>query len=65
MLKVEALQASYGQSQVLFDVGLEINRGEVITLLGRNGMAFAAFDAACIANAASSNSHRNAGVSGG
>jgi branched-chain amino acid transport system ATP-binding protein len=38
MLKVEALQASYGQSQVLFDVGLEINRGEVITLLGRNGM---------------------------
>jgi len=38
MLKVEALQASYGQSQVLFDVGLEISRGEVITLLGRNGM---------------------------
>ena len=38
MLKAEALQASYGQSQVLFDVGLEINRGEVITLLGRNGM---------------------------
>jgi branched-chain amino acid transport system ATP-binding protein len=38
MLQVEALQASYGQSQVLFDVGLEINRGEVITLLGRNGM---------------------------
>jgi len=38
MLKVEALQASYGQSQVLFYVGPEINRGEVITLLGRNGM---------------------------
>ncbi len=38
MLKVEALQASYGQSQVLFDVGLEVNRGEVVTLLGRNGM---------------------------
>jgi branched-chain amino acid transport system ATP-binding protein len=38
MLKVEALQASYGQSQVLFDVALEVNRGEVVTLLGRNGM---------------------------
>ena len=38
MLKVEGLQAGYGQSQVLFDVGLEVNRGEVVTLLGRNGM---------------------------
>ncbi|MFL6795940.1 MAG: ABC transporter ATP-binding protein [Xanthobacteraceae bacterium] len=38
MLRVEGLQASYGQSQVLFDVGLEVNRGEVVTLLGRNGM---------------------------
>ena len=38
MLKVEALQASYGQSQVLFDVGIEVNRGEMVTLLGRNGM---------------------------
>ena len=38
MLKVEALQASYGQSQVLFDIGFEVNRGEMVTLLGRNGM---------------------------
>jgi branched-chain amino acid transport system ATP-binding protein len=38
MLKVEALQASYGQSQVLFDVGFEVKRGEMVTLLGRNGM---------------------------
>jgi branched-chain amino acid transport system ATP-binding protein len=38
MLKVEALQASYGQSQVLFDVGFVVNRGEMVTLLGRNGM---------------------------
>jgi len=38
MLKVEALQASYGQSQVLFDVWIEVNRGEMVTLLGRNGM---------------------------
>ena len=38
MLTVEGLQTSYGQSQVLFDVGLEIHHGEVVTLLGRNGM---------------------------
>jgi branched-chain amino acid transport system ATP-binding protein len=38
MLEVEGLQTSYGQSQVLFDVGFEIRRGEVVTLLGRNGM---------------------------
>ena len=38
MLTVEGLQTSYGQSQVLFGVGLEVRRGEVVTLLGRNGM---------------------------
>src|SRR5665213_2156243 len=38
MLTVEGLQASYGQSQVLFDVSLEVRRGEMVTLLGRNGM---------------------------
>jgi branched-chain amino acid transport system ATP-binding protein len=38
MLKVEGLQTSYGQSQVLFDITFAIGRGEVVTLLGRNGM---------------------------
>jgi len=38
MLTVNGLQGGYGQSQVLFDVSLEINKGEVVTLLGRNGM---------------------------
>ena len=38
MLRVERLQAAYGTSQVLFDVDLEIREGEVVTLLGRNGM---------------------------
>jgi branched-chain amino acid transport system ATP-binding protein len=38
MLKVEGIETSYGQSQVLFQVGFEINRGEVVTLIGRNGM---------------------------
>ena len=38
MLTVEGLQTSYGQSQALFGVDLEVRRGEVVTLLGRNGM---------------------------
>ncbi len=38
MLRVEALETSYGQSQVLFQVGFEVQRGEVVTLIGRNGM---------------------------
>ena len=38
MLKVEGLQSGYGASQVLFDVSLQVADGEVVTLLGRNGM---------------------------
>jgi branched-chain amino acid transport system ATP-binding protein len=38
LLDVAALQAAYGESQVLFDIGLAIREGEVATLLGRNGM---------------------------
>lgn len=38
MLRLERLAAGYGGSQVLFDVSLEIGPGEVVTLLGRNGM---------------------------
>lgn len=38
MLSVAKLQSGYGRSQVLFDVELEIGDGEVVTLLGRNGM---------------------------
>ena len=38
MLRVESLENSYGRSQVLFDVDLEVRTGEVVTLLGRNGM---------------------------
>ncbi len=32
------METSYGQSQVLFGIDLTINKGEVITLIGRNGM---------------------------
>jgi len=38
MLAVEALEAAYGVSQVLFGVSLRVDAGEVVTLLGRNGM---------------------------
>jgi branched-chain amino acid transport system ATP-binding protein len=38
MLRVENLAASYGLAQVLFDVSFEVGAGEVVTLLGRNGM---------------------------
>ena len=37
MLKVERLEVSYGRSQALFGVSLEIQEGEVAALLGRNG----------------------------
>ena len=38
MLHAHHMQSGYGLSQVLFDVTLEIQRGEVLALLGRNGM---------------------------
>ncbi|PZW42169.1 amino acid/amide ABC transporter ATP-binding protein 2 (HAAT family) [Humitalea rosea] len=38
MLVLEALTAGYGQSQALAGIDLAIGAGEVVTLLGRNGM---------------------------
>ena len=38
MLAVDAIETSYGVSQVLFGVSLEVGSGHVVTLLGRNGM---------------------------
>jgi branched-chain amino acid transport system ATP-binding protein len=38
MLEVSALQAGYGPAQVLFDIGFTVEPGEVVSLLGRNGM---------------------------
>ena len=38
MLAVEALEAAYGVSRVLFGVTFRVDAGEVVTLLGRNGM---------------------------
>jgi branched-chain amino acid transport system ATP-binding protein len=38
LLEAENLRAGYGSSQVLFDVSFAVGEGEVVTLLGRNGM---------------------------
>ena len=38
MLVVEGLQSAYGRSRVLFGIDLSVAAGEVVTLLGRNGM---------------------------
>jgi len=37
LLAIENLQAWYGESHILHGVNLEVNAGEVVTLLGRNG----------------------------
>ena len=36
-LEIKQLQAWYGESHILHDVGFTVNQGEVVTLLGRNG----------------------------
>ena len=37
MLRVEKLNSWYGASHVLQDVSLEVNKGEIVCLIGRNG----------------------------
>jgi branched-chain amino acid transport system ATP-binding protein len=37
MLRVSGLHAYYGESHILHGVDFQVNRGEVVTLLGRNG----------------------------
>jgi branched-chain amino acid transport system ATP-binding protein len=38
MLTLEGVTAGYGDTTVLWDVSLEVRRGEAVALLGRNGM---------------------------
>ena len=38
MLKVDDLHAFYGKSHILHGVALEIGKGEIVSLLGRNGV---------------------------
>jgi len=37
LLEVEGLNSYYGDSHILFDIGLHVGRHEVVALLGRNG----------------------------
>ena len=38
ILRCEQINAGYGASQVLFNVDFSVQEGEIVTLLGRNGM---------------------------
>ncbi len=38
LLEIAGLEVAFGESQVLFGIDLEIREGEIVTLLGRNGM---------------------------
>ena len=37
MLKIESIHTFYGLSHILFDVSLEVSKGEIVCILGRNG----------------------------
>ena len=37
LLQTQGLNAWYGAAQILFDVSLNVGRGEVVALMGRNG----------------------------
>src|SRR6201994_2989643 len=38
LLEVEAIETCYGLSQVLFGLSLSVRAGEMVSLMGRNGM---------------------------
>lgn len=38
MLDIQNISTFYGETQILFDVSLSIEEGEVVSLVGRNGM---------------------------
>jgi len=38
ILELQNVNSFYGKSQILFDVSLEVDKGEVVVLLGRNGV---------------------------
>ncbi len=37
MLRIDGLSAWYGEAQALRDVSLHVEKGEIVTLVGRNG----------------------------
>ena len=38
LLEISGIETCYGRSQVLFGLSLAIGAGEMVTLMGRNGM---------------------------
>ena len=38
MLKIHNLSAAYGQSEVLHNIDISAQAGEIVALVGRNGM---------------------------
>ncbi|MBL6846965.1 MAG: ABC transporter ATP-binding protein [Alphaproteobacteria bacterium] len=38
LLEIKSLKSWFGESQALFDINLQIEKGEIVALLGRNGM---------------------------
>src|SRR5476651_2726023 len=38
LLEVEGIETCYGLSQVLFEMSLQVRSGEMVALMGRNGM---------------------------
>ena len=38
MLEIESLHAGYGLSQVLFDLSMKVEGGEIVSIIGRNGV---------------------------
>ena len=37
LLQAKGLCAWYGAAQILYDINLDVGRGEVVALMGRNG----------------------------
>ncbi|MEM8551395.1 MAG: ABC transporter ATP-binding protein [Pseudomonadota bacterium] len=38
LLEVDAIHTAYGKSRILFGISLQVKRGEVVALMGRNGV---------------------------
>ena len=57
MLQVRDLHAYYGQSHILHGVNIDVQEGEIVSLLGRNGVGRTATCKAINASGARVNAH--------
>ena len=37
LLNIEGISSGYGEIQVLFDISLHVNEGEIVSIIGANG----------------------------